>query len=112
VPRIVSYSLYALLKLTMAGFSMLTRSTFTFNAKKLKDIISEMETDTNRIEELAPIVEARKSRGEREDAAKERLEAGIERNEAKIERLESAEWRQAQQNDRPRACEIPRSRFV
>jgi hypothetical protein len=104
VPRTVSALLCALLKLTMVAFSKLTRSTFAFSTKKLQDIISDMETDANHIEKLAPIVEARKSRGEREDAAKERLEAGIERDGAKIERLESAEWRQIQQNDRSRTC--------
>lgn len=104
VPRAVSAPLYDLLKLTMVGFSKLTRSTFSFSTKKLQDIISDMETDANHIEKLAPIVEARKSRGEREDAAKERLEAGIGREQAKIERLESAEWRKIQHNDRPRTC--------
>ena len=105
VPRTVSAPLYALLKLKMVGFSKLTRSTFAFSTKKLQGIISDMETDANHIEKLALIVEARKSRGEREDAAKERWEAGIERDEAKIERLESAEWRQIQQNDRSCTCE-------
>ena len=81
---------------------MVTRSAFSFNMRKLQSIVADMEADANQIAKLAPIVEARKARGEREDAAKERSEAGIEREEAKIERFESAEWRQIQQNDRSR----------
>lgn len=82
---------------------MVTRGAFSFNIRKLQSIVSQMEFDANQIEKLAPIVEARKARGEREDAARERCEAGIEREEARAERLESAKWRETQQNDRSRA---------
>ena len=58
-----------------------------------------MKESVEQIEKLAPIIEARISRGERENAETERRLAGIERAEAKKERLEAKAWREEQKVD-------------
>ena len=71
----------------------------SFSTKKLNDIITDMKEDADQIEKLVPIIKARISKGERENAEIERRLAGIERAEAKKERLEAKAWREEQKND-------------
>ena len=70
----------------------------SFSTKKLNDIITDMKEDVDQIEKLVPIIEARISKGERENAEMERHLAGIERSEAKKERLEAKAWREKEEN--------------
>ena len=82
-------------------FSALLRAAASFSTKKLQAIIDDMRQDSDNIEKLAPIIEARRARGERENAAKERQEANLEREESKTERKAASAWRQEQQGRIP-----------
>jgi hypothetical protein len=82
-------------------FSALLRAAASFSTKKLQVIIDDMRRDSDSIEKLAQIVEARRARGERENAAKERQEANLDREESKKEQKAASAWRQEQQSRIP-----------
>lgn len=82
-------------------FSALFRAAASFSTKKLQVIIDDMRQDSDNIEKLAPIIEARRDKGERENAAKERQEANLDREESKKERKAASAWRQEQQSRIP-----------
>jgi hypothetical protein len=59
----------------------LARATFSFSTSKLDGIVSDVEKVANKIALLAPAVQERILKGEREDAAEERRLAGVAREE-------------------------------
>ncbi|KAJ3874067.1 hypothetical protein F5051DRAFT_417649 [Lentinula edodes] len=61
------------------GIKSFLRVAVSFSTKKLDESIQEIETNVDTIDKLVPIIEARRARGEQEDAGRERVEAGIER---------------------------------
>jgi hypothetical protein len=70
------------------------RATTSFSTKKIQAIIDDLTTEVDKVDKLGPIVEARITRGERQNSAEERRLAGLERMETKQERKEAAEFRQ------------------
>ncbi|KAI9713539.1 MAG: hypothetical protein M1820_000921 [Bogoriella megaspora] len=85
----------------LTEISAISRATASFGTKKLQDILNDMQRDATNIERLAPIINARRQRHEREDADLERREAALERAAIKQERVEAFTWRQKQQDSIP-----------
>ncbi|KAJ3892676.1 hypothetical protein GG344DRAFT_44866 [Lentinula edodes] len=83
-----------------SGIKSFLRVAVSFSTKKLDESIREIETNVDTIDKLVPIIEARRARGEQEDAGRERVEAGIERLEARVERQAQREFREMYQDDR------------
>lgn len=83
-----------------SGLNLLLRAAASFNTKKLQGIVDDLRKDADQIDKIVPIIEARKARGEREDAEVERLAAGLERLESKQERHEASTWRKLSHGDR------------
>src|ERR1700761_3727220 len=50
------------------GFNSILRAATCFSMSKLARIVDDIKDDAEQIEKLAPIIEARKAKGEREDA--------------------------------------------
>lgn len=72
--------------LYLSGIKSLLRVAVSFTTNKLDESIQDIQSSVEAIEKLAPIVDARRAKGEQEDARHERIEAGLERLEAGVER--------------------------
>jgi hypothetical protein len=83
-----------------AGFNSLLRAASSFSTDKLSKIIDDIKTDADDIQKLAPIIEARMAKGERENNELERFKAGLHRLAEGKDRQENAEWREQQKVDR------------
>lgn len=76
------------------------RAAVSFSTNKLSKIIEEIRDDADQIEKLAPLIEARKAKGERQDMLLERTETRLERVEAQKERQAARAWREDNEGDR------------
>lgn len=86
-----------------SGVSALMRATTSFSTKKIQAIIDDLSAEVDKVDKLGPVVEARISRGERQNSEEERRAAGLERMENKRERKEASEFRRVVLDEQARA---------